>query len=435
MSSKRTSLHVFGASTVLLAVVAGACLYGTNALAAQAPVSFGESQTAREKPSRELADSGSHLIPAVVYATADGHIHEIALQGTWRHQDLTAATGAPTAHSRARPMAYRRSDGVSMVVYRGADSHIYAIYLGIVSDGTGWQEAWQWADLSDITGSPAAASDPAGYVRSDEVSTVVYAGSDGHIHDLRLEGSWIWSDLTTISGAPTAYTATVGSPIPVGYARGDEINAIVYRAASDAHIYELRLEGGWQWADLTSLSGAPDPSSLHAAYVRSDGLSTINYMTSNGHVHEMWLDVGWNWADLTSMATAPAAGSTSRPFGYVRSDGINTVVYAATTPLDGHVHELRLDPGWVSYDLTSVGAGFGYEPVGYVRADGISAVVYKGGGFAGHIHEIRLERDGWHAADLTDLAGAPVPAQYGWPWAYNRSAVANVFLPCMVRNG
>jgi hypothetical protein len=308
-----------------------------------------------------------------------------------------------------------------MVVYRGADDHIHSLYLELRRQGNSWQEVWHWADLSDITGSPAAATDPYGYVRSDGISTVVYTGSDGHIHDLRLEGSWIWADLTAISGAPAAASR------PFAYARGDGINAIVYKAASDGHICELRLDGGWKWADLTALSGAPLPYLDLSAYVRGDGISTVVYAGSDYHIHELRLAGGWIWADLTAISGAP--GDPRRPLGYVRSDGINAIVYAHYGALPGAVVELRLDNGWQYYELTSVpNAVRGVMPVGYVRADGISTVVYVG--LDQHIHEIRLQT-AWHWADLTYLAGAP--ASWGPPWPYNRSVVARVYLPLVVR--
>ncbi len=428
MSDKKTWHRGWIASAWLLAIMIGFCLHGGRIQAAQPPASSGGAQT------REMTQSGSHLIPAVVYVTDDGHIHEIVLKGTWQHRDLSAAAGAPgiyfDAHY-ARPMAYRRSDGVSMVVYRGFNNHIYALYLEIVYQGGSWQEVWHWADLSTITGSPAAASDPYGYVRSDGISTVVYTGSDGHIHDLRLESSWIWADLTTISGTPTAAPTR-----PFAYVRGDGINAIVYKGmpAQGGYLYELRLDDGWKWANLSTLYGAPQPFSDLAAYVRSDGISTINYAGSDGYIYDLRLEGNWTLANLTTISGAP--GTLFEPHGYTRSDGINAIVYATSSPDGGRVYELRLDNGWQYYELTSVpNAVDGYTPLGYVRADGISAVVYMDAEGAGHIQEIRLEDDGWHWADLTDLAGAPAAsAYYGWPWPYNRSAVVYVYLPCVLRS-
>lgn len=368
------------------------------------------------------ARSNLYLAPSVVFVTGDGHIHELVLKTSWQHRDLTAAAAAPNTYSfDTSVMAFRRSDGVSMVVYRGQDNHIHSLYLELLHQGNSWQEIWRWADLTAITGSPDAAADPYGYVRSDGISTVVYTGSDGHIHELRLEGGWIWADLTTIAVAPLAAGRAIA------YARADGINAIVYVAAYDGHICELRLDGGWQWADLTALTLGPLPMSALSTYVRSDGISTINYTGHDGHVHDIRLETSWIWADLTQISGAPGTGS--RPFGYVRGDGINAILYATSGAEPGRVIELRLDNGWQHYELTSVAnAVRGYMPIGYVRADGISTVVYRSEDF--HIQEIRLET-AWQAADLTVLAGAP--AADGPPWAYNRSVVAYTYLPLAIR--
>jgi len=426
MSTDKVRSTVLAVSAVLLVLAFGTLLTSSaQALSSAQSQALPRVSQAGEKGATAAALSGSHLTPAVVYATGDGHIHEIALESVWRHRDLTAASGAPLADAAfSQPMAFRRSDGVSMIVYRGTDNHVHSIYLELQRQGNTWQEVWHWADLSAITGSPPAASHPYGYVRSDGISTVVYTGTDGHIHDLRLEGSWIWADLTAIAGAPAAASR------PIGYVRGDGINAIVYTgvAAQGGRIFELRLDDGWKWADLTALSGAPRPMSGLSTYVRSDGISTINYTGYDGHIHDLRLETGWIWADLTAISGAPGTGN--RPFGYVRSDGINAIVYATSGADAGRVYELRLDNGWKYYELTSVlNAIRGSWPVGYVRADGISTVVYLG--TDGHIQDIRLET-AWQRCDLTFLASAP--AADGPPWPYNRSVVARVHLPLVMRH-
>lgn len=365
------------------------------------------------------------LVPAVVYYDNGYHIHEIALKGTWLDRDLTAAaTGAPTVIAGgAKIMAFRRRDGVSMVVYRGTDTHIHALYLELVFDGKTWKEVWRWADLTAITGSPHASSDPFGSVRSDGVSTVVYAGIDGNLHELRLDNGWRWADLTAISGAPAASTSR-----PVAYVRADGIDTIVYKEFATSHIIELRLDSGWKWADLTDLAKAPLPASDLSAYVRSDGISTILYTAADKHVHEVRLEEKWIWADLSVICGAPDA-SLDTPYGYVRSDKINAILYAAYAGYV-RVHELRLDNGWKHYELTSIkDAQGGYGPVGYVRSDGITAVVYVGW-ITRHIYEIRLEVV-WIWADLTAIAGGPDVRSIGW--AYNRSTVTYTFMPVMRR--
>ena len=169
MSTKRILFTVLAASTVVLALVFGSQLADSaHALPSTQSPALSAVPQAESGSASETALSHSHLTPAVVYVTGDGHIHEIALKGTWQHRDLTAAAGAPLTYSYdTRAMAFRRSDGVSMVVYRGTDNHIHSLYLELVHQGNSWQEVWHWADLSAITGSPAAASDPYGYVRSD----------------------------------------------------------------------------------------------------------------------------------------------------------------------------------------------------------------------------------------------------------------------------
>lgn len=379
--------------------------------------------TARSSSTSAMAPPQAHLTPAIVYVTSDWHIHELALKGTWQDRDLTAAAGAPHIFEFAEPVPYLRSDGVSMVVYQGTDSHIYALYLELVQQGSTWQELWHCADLTAITGAPSVNFGVAGYVRSDGISAVVFIDDSGHIHELRLEGVWIWADLTVISGAPASDTW------PIALARGDGINTIIYGHAN--HIYELRLEGGWKWADLTTLSGAPDAINPGSAYVRSDGSPVVLFKTVDGHIHEIRLVTGWTWSDLTAASGAPEINPMDSPRGYVRSDGINAVVYAAFYAGSNHILELRLDNGWKYYELTSVpNAVPGTGPVGYVRADGISAVVYAG--MDKHILEIWLGST-WHWADLTSLAGAPVLDQYQFSRPYNRSSMAKVYLPLIMR--
>jgi hypothetical protein len=410
--SSRISLRIFITLAILLIVL------GQPGLAA------GRSGSASDR-----APSQTNLIPAVVYVSDNGHIHELALKGAWQHRDLTAAASAPPAYLW-RAMAFQRSDGVSMVVYRGEDAHIHSLYLELKKQGDAWQEVWHHADLGDIAGAPdAVVIDPFGYVRSDGINAVVYVGADRHIHELRLEGTWIHADLTILTDpdAPNAW----GGQRPFAYDRGDGINAIVYNSHPDKHIIELRLDNtGWVWADLTAISipNAPIAWSELTAFVRS-GIPTINYSCSAGHIHEVRLDPAWYHYDLTgAVPGAPIANDWTTPYGYVRSDGSNDIVFTVGKYPDSHIYDFYLDNTWHYYEMTSVpNAKLGIRPIGYVRADGVSAVVYQG--IDDHIHEIRLETE-WIWADLTSLAGAPIG---NYPWPYNRSAVGFTYLPLIVR--
>jgi hypothetical protein len=68
-------------------------------------------------------------------------------------------------------------DSTEHVVYRGTDSHIHELWFH--------SAAWNHNDLTNATGAPAAAGDPAGYTWSaDSTEHVVYRSSDGRIHEL-----------------------------------------------------------------------------------------------------------------------------------------------------------------------------------------------------------------------------------------------------------
>jgi hypothetical protein len=154
--------------------------------------------------------------------------------------------------------AYVRSDNVNSVVYRGSDNQIHEIFLP--RGGAAWQSADP--DLSAQSGAPPAVGDPGGYVRSDQVNSVVYPfifnETDNHILEIFLpRGATTWqsADLSGQSGA----TLRGAAGHPFGYVRSDHVNSVVYRG-TDNDIHEIFLPLGataWQSADLSALSGAP----------------------------------------------------------------------------------------------------------------------------------------------------------------------------------
>jgi hypothetical protein len=121
---------------------------------------------------------------------------------------------------------------------------------------------WEQADLSTIVanGPPAspAVGDPFPYVTPDGVYRIVYRGTDNHIHELRLQGVWQQADLSILSGDanPSAYGDAFAYVTPDGIPR--------YRGVEE-YIHALRLHAGWPlvWVDddLSMHSGAPPPPS------------------------------------------------------------------------------------------------------------------------------------------------------------------------------
>ncbi len=242
-------------------------------------------------------------------------MHQILLAGLF-----CGAASMLFTQSALGQTAYVRSDSVNAVVYEGNNFHIYELSLPFHG------AAWNLGDLTQLTGAPLAASgpslsnagEPSAYVRSDNVSAVVYRGSDNHIHELSLAlhgAAWEKGDLTALTGAPAAAWG------PVAYRRSDSVNSVVFVGANH-HIYEISLpfDGkAWTVADLTALTGAPAAAASPAVYVRSDQVNSVVYRATNNQIYELYLPLGapaWKLGDLTAL--------TRRPRGCQRTGCVST---------------------------------------------------------------------------------------------------------------
>jgi hypothetical protein len=257
------------------------------------------------------------------------------------------------------------------VVYLTSDHHIEELWS---TDGHNWHAA----DLSGRLNGPDAAGNPAAYVRTDNVNSVLYRDYNGNIQELYLlpwGSSWQIANLSALAHAPRAR----GNPAP--YIRSDNVNAIVYRGYDDVDIHELYLaDSGWKTEDLSLRTGAPQALGDPAGYVRSDGVNSIVYRalepTGHTHIQEIYgilppsppprlpaspLDLNWATADLSYQTGGPDASEDPAPY-ILSPDGIslsqaNAVVYR---DVSGNVQELYLPWGggyWVGYNLNlQVGA-------------------------------------------------------------------------------
>ena len=321
------------------------------------------------------------------------------------------------------------------VVYRGEDGHIHELWLRP-------SEAWQWrsGDLTQLTGAPAAAGEPAAYLTEfDDTARVVYRGEDGHIRELwllRTGPPWGSGDLTQLardSAAPGQEVPDAAGD-PTAYLTDfDDTARVVYRG-EDGHIHELwlRPSEAWQWrpGDLTQLTGAPDAAGDPTAYLTDFYAGArVFFRGVDRHIYELSLLTGtpWQLGDLTEFGGAPAAAGDLAAY-LTDFDDTARVVYRGE---DGHIHELWLRPtadfNWRTGDLTQLArdsAGPGQEvpdaagdPMAYLTDfDDTARVVYRGED--GHIHELWLRPTGppWRHSDLTAAAGAPLAA--GDPAAY-----------------
>src|SRR5437016_609126 len=107
-----------------------------------------------------------------------------------------------------------------------------------------------------------------GYVRSDHVTTIVYRGDDGHVHELAYgNGRWTDADLYAHAIFKDAKVGISGTSLggPFGYVRSDNVSVVVY-LGSDRHVHELSLQAGaWYDYDLSKHAGSTKPISRFTA--------------------------------------------------------------------------------------------------------------------------------------------------------------------------
>jgi hypothetical protein len=368
----------------------------------------------------------------VVYTSDDLHIHElwVSVGGRWAHEDLTMRAGGPSvAEIGGHLTAYAWEAGMSkQVAYIGHDRHIHELY--VVAGGT-----WQHADLTTLTGAPAAADAKiVGYAwEQGHAKQVLYQTTDGHIHELYVVAGGTWQHVNL--------TALISAPLPVvakltGYAwEAGQSKQIVY-LTGDGHIHELHIpvDGTWQHVDLTALTSAPlvplttlpeppmggmpspvgrlDPD-LPAYAWEAGRAKQIVYWTQDGHLHELYVSVGGEWAHqdlhaLPTLAGAPLAES-GRIAAYAWEEGrAKQIVYASR---DNHIHELSISVGgvWQHTDVTAstraATAAIGWLG-GYSWDAGHSKqIVYADR----RIHELYFVAGGsWGYSDLTAATSSPL---------------------------
>lgn len=118
----------------------------------------------------------------VLFLGQDYHIHELYWVGNlWHHNDLTNATGAPSVDDMAVPVGYVfDSQGTQHVNYRGPDDHIHELW---------WDGSWHHNDLTVAAGAPdtggTVPAGPIGYTfESQGTQHVVYRANNFHAIEL-----------------------------------------------------------------------------------------------------------------------------------------------------------------------------------------------------------------------------------------------------------
>jgi len=224
-----------------------------------------------------------------------------------------------------------------------------------------------------------------------------------------------------VEAATSALINPVSSQLRA-YKRADGVAAILLRQGSQSPITELRGPPGAR--TLTNIGGVAGGTPW--GYVRSDNHNVVVYIDSNRHLHEL---SEWNgaWVDNDFYSVyginAPLAATANQDvFGYVRKDGINVYIYT-----DGaqHIIEVRSNfggsgPPWLPADLTAsllAQPSASQSPYPY-RRKGVSletdAIVYTAADL--HIHQFELAGGTWTDHDLSVESG-DLTTPYSQPWA------------------
>lgn len=171
----------------------------------------------------------------VFYKGQDSHIHELWWDAPGNeHLDLTALTGAPPASGDPSGYVFR-PQGTQHVDYRGVDGHVHELWWR-------YRDGWHHNDLTDATGAPPAdqAMKPVGYgfdpsaLQPVATQHVDYVGTDGHVHELWWDPSgWHHNDLTLATAAPAAISDTAA------YVFTEQSSQHVFFTSDDHHVIEL----------------------------------------------------------------------------------------------------------------------------------------------------------------------------------------------------
>jgi hypothetical protein len=232
------------------------------------------------------AQGTQHLI---YVGNATARVHELWWDTTgWHHTDLTATTGAPLTGSNPRGYVFG-AQRTQHVVYT-------ALNQGRVQELWWDTHGWHHNDLTAATGAPTPVSDLAGYVfDSQGTQHVVYlAGTDAShlqgIHELWWDThGWHHNDLTGAASAPPPSAAE-----PTAYAFEAEGTQHVVYPGADTHIHELWWDNhGWHHNDLTAAAAAPEVNGLIGNTLtgyafENQGTQHVVYVGPDDHVYELW---------------------------------------------------------------------------------------------------------------------------------------------------
>ncbi|MFG2753180.1 hypothetical protein [Streptomyces xanthophaeus] len=228
----------------------------------------------------------SHFNPVLqshnVYFVGSGMVHELWWHADhgWHTRNLSDETNAPASATLSQANGYTTPrDGVLHVNFRGDDRHIHELYH--------WELKWRHNDLTAETGAPDASTKdvPWGYVNpNDDTQHVNYIGVDGHVHELWWDGAWHHNDLSLASGFQRQAT-----DLCQGYVTPEGWQHVPFQCGDTAiHILYWK-DGTWSHFDAWDSMSGNECKDLHRAYTIPDQQTLhITYLGTDRDVHELW---------------------------------------------------------------------------------------------------------------------------------------------------
>jgi Fungal fucose-specific lectin len=264
---------------------------------------------------------------------------------------------------------------------------------------------------------------------AQEVLNLLTANCDGQVASGSFEFTAKQLAEMMQPGAIHPFTrANPGTSSPSGCGHENSQYDINYQIArnTEARIRELSLgNAGWLQAPLSDIVVNNPPAfqletgSPLAALTGPDNVPRVFYAGVDDQIHELSLgNAGWTQAGISAIVTndPPAfpMQSGSPLAALVSREGIPLIFYNG---VDRHIHELRLErDGWIQADLSAIvvnnGPAFpaeiGTPLASIISLDGVIRIFYVGEN--NNIQQLSLEREGWTQGDITNLVTNSPPA-------------------------
>jgi len=277
------------------------------------------------------------------------HVHHVYYNNIqWQDEDLTELTNGGIASAFSAIAATYTTPNNQLHVYYsdGTFQHVHQLYFNNTS--------WSDQDLTAATGGPTAGVAGISAFAIGNLQYVFYVASDSHVHELNYNNStWSDTDLTSQVGGNLATQANIVA-FPT---RPNNQFHVYYQDQNSSDEYQLYFNGkSWTYQDLTSITGAHCYTDWTAG-IATGNLQHILCpgFGSNGNLdmhHIYYNNATWVDEDISAKVNgsqmALGAGVTVFQVPHT-SQG---EVYGVTQ--DAHIHQYTYKKKWSDTDLTAV---------------------------------------------------------------------------------